>query len=125
MKKLLFGLVLVFLGTTAWAQVSPYPDTSTTGSVPVMIGKLSQAQAAFDQAEREISDNQKKFDGLKPIQEALEKKSQKFEERSRFLITDWKEQARAFNAACSSHPMDLNSAEYTKCQRRQAEMRET
>lgn len=125
MTRILTALLLVFMPTPAWAQVSPYPDTSITGSAPEMIQKLAAAQSALAQADREIADNQRKFDGLKPIQAALEERDQKLKARSDFLHADWDQKKDAFNAACTTHPMPLNSAEYANCQRRQAQLTQT
>src|SRR5438552_2434837 len=122
MKKILLGIVLALLSGPAFAQVSPYPDTSATGSAPEMIQKLTLAQSAFDQVEREISDNQRKFDGLKPMTASLEEENQNVKARSDFLHKDFDQKVDAFNAACASHPIPLNSPEWANCQRWQAQM---
>jgi hypothetical protein len=116
MKRLLPTLSVLLITFPALAQVSPYPDTSATGSGQEMIQKLSRAQSELDQVGRTLDENQHKFNEIKPILAGILEEDEKVRQESEKLKNDFNVESSAFDQGCTTHLMPLNSAEYTNCQ---------
>jgi Skp family chaperone for outer membrane proteins len=116
MKRLLPILSVLLITFPALAQVSPYPDTSATGSAQEMIQKLSRAQSELDQVGRDIDEIQHKFNAIKPILAGILQEDEKVVQEPKKLLNDFNVESSAFDQGCTTHPMPLNSSEYANCQ---------
>lgn len=114
-------LALLITTTPAWGQVGAYPDTSPTGSASEMIAKVSRAETAVSDVDRDLRDARSKLAGLKPMLLEMEEESRRLKARSDAIKEGFDRTRADYNERCATRSMVRDSAEHRSCQQLQSQ----